>query len=203
MSNKVNGFRIICRLAMAELMLRKQEQRATQGYARLDYQEASRGLERLGLIKIQAIPTYADLMDYALCFVLRFEAQHMLNHANIQLEIASRIAPEFKHAKFLNERKQDRKRIEDEEDQEFESDDELFAWYEAEAEKAQSERNKQRKAEALAAALQARREYGDALKFIQNNPQIEGEYPNLWQVIKGVTNGTEYVDPAGYEEVQP
>ena len=199
MSNKVNGFRIICRLAMAELMLRKQENRARQGFKLLEFQEACRSLERIGAIKIQAIPTYADLMDFALCFVLRFEARHMLNHANIQLEIASRIAPEFKHHKFLNDRKQDRKRLEDEEDQEFESDDELFAWHEAEAAKAQSERNKQRKAEALAAAEQAEKERQEAVRFMQENPEIECSYKDLWAVMRDISERQGFKIPEGYE----
>lgn len=198
-TGKVSGFRIICRMAMAELMLRKKEQRANQGYARIDHQVAARSLDGLGFIKIQAIPTYDVLMDYALCFMLRFEAQHMLNHANIQLEIASRIAPEFNHAKFLHDRKQDRREAERQEDDEYEDQEETDKWIEEQRARTQSERNKRRKLEAIAAAEQAEKERQEAARFIQDNPQVECNYPDLWQMMREISERQGFKIPEGYE----
>lgn len=180
--NKINGFRFVTALAAAELELRKQETDML-GYSLFD--KTAKLNQRLGChiaTAGQAIKTYNDAMDYALCFVMRYHANTLLSMAKQPLGCSDSAA---KRKAYIWNKQQARAEAERLEDDEYESEEDAYKWAEEEAkryaERAKTEEHKARMVELRSAQKEAHKVASWA---------AEHGYKDPWDLLLELSNGT-------------
>jgi transcription antitermination factor NusG len=181
-NRKLSGFRFVCALAAAELELRKQEG-LNQGYKMLDNQIQLRSLANLGFINIQAIQTYGQVMDAALCFVMRYPHAHRLLAMSRQPLGCS--DSEAKRKLYIYNKQAARYKAEREEDDDFESEEETEKWLEEQRAKAADEERVNRLKQAREAQREAQREADKVANWAQ-----ERGYQDPWDVLLKLSEGT-------------